>query len=69
MALRVTKPGRILSGPQTVAVPARNTGTSWPAARGGIPTVPLKVQAPHAQTVTVQRQGFTQPIKRNGYSR
>jgi hypothetical protein len=64
------KPGRRQSGPQTVAVPARNTGTLIPAKRGGLPTVPLQQTRADEQglPLSIQRQTYTHPIRGQGYS-
>lgn len=63
------KPGRITSGAQTVAVPARNTGTSIPARRGGLPTVPLKMVGSATQPYTVQHQTYTHPIRQQRFGK
>jgi hypothetical protein len=61
--MRLHKPGRLTSGPQTVAVPARNTGTLIPSRRGGLPTVPLKMVGSATQPYTSQHQTYTHPIR------
>ena len=66
--MRMIKPGRRQSGPQTVAVPARNTGTAIPARRGGLPTVPLQQVGANSLPLTVQRQTAMHPIRGQRYS-
>jgi hypothetical protein len=68
MAIRINKPGRLNAKPQTVAVPARNTGSGIPTKRGGLPTVPLQQVGASTLPLTTQRQTYTHPIRGQRYT-
>lgn len=65
--MRVNKPGRLNARPQTVAVP---TGATGGQITHNARTRPLSAKSVNASTLplTVQRQTFTHPLKRNKYS-
>ena len=69
MPIRVTQPGRTNAIRQTVAVPTSNTGAQITHNNPVIPLVRTRQTNAANLPLTTQRQGFTQPIKAQGFSR